>query len=500
MADSESLKQKAVFIIKRFKKISLFFLGCCLVLFTLEAGLQVSSFIAHRFFLPQYDFPKIHTANTRIIFCLGDSFTYGIGAGFNHSYPAQLEEILNQRSKGLNFKVYNLGVPGYNSTQVANRLRTVVTSCKPDAVVVLCGCNDNWNFRDMKWHWNWGTLAVDSLLSKLRVYRMATVFFQNMRQSGVNPVKHDSLPAVRKILVKGNDEQKLVAYANIYRDAGYYEQAKVFYEKSLFLKPSSRVALMELGRCYKLNREYNRAVETFGGMLKNNVDDSPVYEELDDVFRRLNVIEEPIAFYTALLKKFPGNKQIRRRLSKTYVHLGGTLYKNGQVDEAYCLYSDAVILDPENKKAQKLLETMRIFRELRGTNKNSILSLSPFDILKFVEGYLIIKIMPIKKITDDLLIENLSAMAALCREKEIPLIFSGYPREIPEKIKELALQDNIPLVEHERCFARLLAAAPLEVYFISEDDPHCTRLGYRVMAENIAEAVLETIDFIQKGL
>ncbi|MBU4305876.1 MAG: hypothetical protein KJ893_09725 [Candidatus Omnitrophica bacterium] len=470
-------------------KIYLIVFGIGVCLLGGEILLRVSNLFCTQFLLPRYDFPKIRAANTRIIFCLGDSFTYGIGAGFNHSYPAQMEEILNQRSKGLNFKVYNLGVPGYNSTQVANRLRTVVTSCKPDAVVVLCGSNDKWNFRDMKWHWNWGTLAVDSLLSKLRVYRLVTVFFQNMRQSRLKLVKHESFSMLRKNVDKLADAQKLIAYANVYRDAGCYEQAKVFYQKALFLKPQDRLVLMELGRCYKLNREYDRAVETFGGMLKNNVDDSPVYEELDDVFRRLNVIEEPIAFYTALLKKFPGNKRIARQLSSAYVNMAGRLCVNERIAAAGLLYSKAFNIDPENQKAQKMLEALRVSQRARGRDYVLMMQESRYDFLNMLKGIILFDILSDKAVAEDLLNENLTEMITLCKDKGINLIFSGYPHNTSEVTIQVALRDSIPLVEH----TRLLEVAPLEAYFVSIDDSHCTRLGYRVMAENIAEAIIDTI-------
>src|SRR4051812_37239704 len=49
-----------------------------------------------------------------VVLCLGDSFTYGLGASDPaKSYPRQLETLLHQR--GLEWRVVNGGWPGRNS-------------------------------------------------------------------------------------------------------------------------------------------------------------------------------------------------------------------------------------------------------------------------------------------------------------------------------------------------------------------------------------------------
>jgi lysophospholipase L1-like esterase len=74
------------------------------------------------------------------VVCLGDSSTYGWGVEPSESYPAQLQELLDERSPA-EWEVFNLGVPGYTSFQgrlLLERLREL----DPDVVVISFGSND----------------------------------------------------------------------------------------------------------------------------------------------------------------------------------------------------------------------------------------------------------------------------------------------------------------------------------------------------------------------
>lgn len=58
-----------------------------------------------------------------VILCLGDSFTFGIGAEKGFSYPDQLSRILEARQCG-RYKVINSGIPGSNSSMIAKSFKS----------------------------------------------------------------------------------------------------------------------------------------------------------------------------------------------------------------------------------------------------------------------------------------------------------------------------------------------------------------------------------------
>ena len=75
------------------------------------------------------------------ILCVGDSFTYGMGASDPaHSYPEQLERLLRER--GVPAQVANLGWPGQRTREVLKRLPEQLERLSPRLVYVLVGTND----------------------------------------------------------------------------------------------------------------------------------------------------------------------------------------------------------------------------------------------------------------------------------------------------------------------------------------------------------------------
>lgn len=75
-------------------------------------------------------------AGTSRILVLGDSVTFGHGALSDTTYPYLLEQRLKQWRPAVNWQVWNLGVPGYNTTQELKYLERVGARYQPDLVVV----------------------------------------------------------------------------------------------------------------------------------------------------------------------------------------------------------------------------------------------------------------------------------------------------------------------------------------------------------------------------
>lgn len=78
--------------------------------------------------------------NTFRIIVLGDSVTFGHGAV--HDYPALLEQQLKSWRQGVDWQVWNLGVPGYNTRQELTYLQEVASTFQPDLVVLGFYIND----------------------------------------------------------------------------------------------------------------------------------------------------------------------------------------------------------------------------------------------------------------------------------------------------------------------------------------------------------------------
>lgn len=71
----------------------------------------------------------------RIVF-LGDSVTFGHGSVYEHSYPYLLEQKLKQWRPDVDWQVWNVAVPGYNTSQELAHLKEIGPTFAPDLAIV----------------------------------------------------------------------------------------------------------------------------------------------------------------------------------------------------------------------------------------------------------------------------------------------------------------------------------------------------------------------------
>lgn len=107
------------------------------------------------------------------VLCVGDSFTYGIGASSpQHSYPGLLQARL--RARGVAATVQNGGRPGKDSSVVLRQLATELNA-GIEVLCVLIGTNDSWSHPELvdanvarppgAFEWRWRTGRLFSLLT-----------------------------------------------------------------------------------------------------------------------------------------------------------------------------------------------------------------------------------------------------------------------------------------------------------------------------------------------
>jgi len=76
------------------------------------------------------------------ILAIGDSCTFGYGTEYEHSWPAQLEGMLNEVDPEREYRVTNAGVPGYSSYQGLRFLQLTGFDLQPDLIIASFGPND----------------------------------------------------------------------------------------------------------------------------------------------------------------------------------------------------------------------------------------------------------------------------------------------------------------------------------------------------------------------
>jgi lysophospholipase L1-like esterase len=99
--------------------------------------------------------------NTFRILVLGDSVTFGHGSVYEHTYPYLLEQRLKRWKPDVDWQVWNLGVPGYNTSQELAYLDAVGPTYRPDLVIVGFYGNDVVDNREPEAATRWALAASD---------------------------------------------------------------------------------------------------------------------------------------------------------------------------------------------------------------------------------------------------------------------------------------------------------------------------------------------------
>jgi acyl-CoA thioesterase I len=75
-----------------------------------------------------------------VIVAVGDSLTAGFGVKEEDNYPSLLQQRLE--AEGLHYRVINSGVSGETSSGTFSRLNWILSSLRPDIVILETGAND----------------------------------------------------------------------------------------------------------------------------------------------------------------------------------------------------------------------------------------------------------------------------------------------------------------------------------------------------------------------
>lgn len=238
------------------QKIMLIIFGLFSLLIIIEIGLRVAGFV----YLSLQDYKNrlslTHKGQYRIL-CLGDSMT-----AFWHekSYPAQLEQILNQRMPDVRFSVINKGIPGVNSTYIVSQLARNLNKYQPDMVVVMMGINDELFLPEE------GTgERVKNFLGGFRVYNLARLLYI-----------HIEYTLGRREYIEG----KYINLGRFYNYRRNYLQAENVFKKAIEIFPDSQQAYIDLAWSYNEQEKFNEAREMFKRAIEVNPHSYRVYIEL----------------------------------------------------------------------------------------------------------------------------------------------------------------------------------------------------------------------------
>jgi len=435
-------------------------IGLIFFLILLEIGLQVYAKIY--FFHSRKNNIKLSEENNKeTILCLGDSFTYGVGANQGFSYPEQLERILNEKKSGSNFKVVNEGIGGNNSSMLLHECEKSISKYDPEIIIVLIGCNNSWNYNKMAYSLNsMGfstplTFKLNSVLFHSKVYKFIKLMLLQFNEKE---------PIIKR-------KKEILDFERSYRvDCGT--------EIIMDLKYDDTVADIDVGSKweYRAIGEYNKGIVACKKAIHINPYDDESYVCLAAIYCDLGEFDMAIGTLIEAMKIQPDNHKIYDELSRTlndqrkfYPGLGQLIGKEDYLKlqkNIECVYR-------KDKKMNK-----KEFDKWFKHNKTKATTLNEFFKIR-------------SELTDKVLEYDLKELVTIARRKKIKIIFSSYPTYIPKPMQKVATDYNVQLVDLTIRFGKLLLNHDSLDFFVDKNiGGHCNDNGYRIMAEEIAAAVL----------
>ncbi len=274
------------------------------------------------------------------------------------------------------------------------------------------------------------------------------------------------------------DEQNARAFAGlgrVYRSQGKCAQAIVEFERAIAIDPKILWIYFDLGRCYAQEGEYKKAIDSYQAMLGLDQQNYWAYIELGEWLKELKRNDEAE-------KTFLKAIDINPRNYLAYVKLTEFYRGNARFVSEEELLRKAVLVNPSD---EKLLNDLVLCFKHQG--KEALAK----EYARRAQRATTAKYHP-------LTVSNYNALAEKVRHHGIKLICMQYPLlDIKPLRHVLRAHKEVIFLENKEKFEDVLETARYNEYFTDSfggDFGHCTRKGNRLIAENLANAILTQLD------
>ncbi|MFC2091515.1 tetratricopeptide repeat protein [Elusimicrobiota bacterium] len=425
----------------------------------IETGLRIGgpAYLYFQEFLNKRSLSQ--TENLRIL-CIGESTT---AMGGKDSYPRQLENILNDRSSKIDFAVINKGVPAINTTYILSNIEKNLHKYDPHIVVAMMGINDTG--RRMQFSRD---LNNSGQLKTLKIFNMIGLLINNIKErpQEINGrlIKHENkVNSGNPRLLHGSGWKK--------HEEGDIKTALQLMNKAVNIDKDYTRGYISMGKIYRQNNDFINSEKMYKKAIDIDPADENAYLELGWLYKDLDNFVEAEKMYK---KSILLNKQASRPINA----LGRLYLEYKKHDAAIELLENSLQLFPDNLTALEVLS--------RAYDDKGIQNMAVF----YNEKAQKLRINFPKSTTAG----NYNKLRTILDERKIPLICVQYPLCSIEELKNYFKESrNIVFVDNEQSFKKALLNHGYDEYFIDRSFAffgHCTPRGNRLLAQNIADTIL----------
>ena len=472
---------------------------------------------------------KVELKSSFKILCLGDSFTYGVGAKHEESYPEQLERLLNENYKNKYFEVFNLGVPSFNSSQTLKYLEKNADKFNPDLIIVLTGLNNQSQLLDIEYPLVCGkevksrnilfSQRLVIFFNKFRVYKLLKTCIVNFKNKmATNDYREKGDENID--LIYGREELKRIIEThlnNVPLDNQKYEEPIKEFKELTQLNPSDFWAHFQLAWLYKMEGKDRLAIEEFVKAEKINSNDFWTCFQLGWLYRKQGQAKLAREQFDRISKIDQHNvlgEETQKGFTKTnywrHFELGLSYKREGKYEHALREFQSSIEVEPYHfwNHIRAHNELAQIYKrlgkyELAKREFERIIQTNPGQFSAYLELEQIYerqrggketseKELNIQEQLEGILRHDLSKISEFSKVNNVKLILLTYPsinNYIRITVKEIADIFSIPVVDNFSLFAERLSKGETGIYFIPPYG-HCNAVGYKIMAEEIYKTLI----------
>jgi len=463
------------------QKIGLIIGSILVTLIILEIGLRMGGFVLLSIQRSENKITGSAAFNeadqTYRILALGESTTADITGHF--PWPRQLENILNNRSSEIKFKVFNEGIGGTNTAFILARLKDNLERYKPDMVITMMGINDFDLYIKHEENLN---VKVYLLLADIRVYKLSKLIWKawknKLKDTEIIKFANAMEDAGNEPIINEEEYQQYMELGKMSWDIGEYAKAAEMYKKAIKINPGNEYIYSTLGMLYKENGEYVKAAEMFEKAIKINPENAGSYIQLLWVYYSIGKYAKATEM---------GEKAIKISPAEPNYHTVGEFYRTiKEYAKAEEMFKKAIEINPKNEwNYIKLMWVYEGIGEYAKAEKIFKKTGLPFKV---------------KKNASDIKRYHYRKLYEILNQQRIKYVVMQYPTLNVDKLKLMFDGDeDIIFVSNEENFKGAIKNGKYEDYFIDSfrGTGHTTVLGNRLIAENVANVILEELGIIK---
>jgi tetratricopeptide (TPR) repeat protein len=295
-----------------------------------------------------------------------------------------------------------------------------------------------------------------------------------------------------------------------YMQEGQHEKAKQVYEQLIEIKPDLDVAYLELGNCVRIEGNYEKARKLVEKAIELNPNNDAAWLELGWTNKYL-------ADYKKAKECMAKAIQLNKNNIRAYFSLGWLYINKDELKQAESTFLQALDIDNTDEQILMGLATCymltkeydkaeEVYENILSNNPNNKKAFGGLALLYTQQG----KSRLAKDYSatgnqknDDWFTlttqNNYKKMINLLNQKGITAVCVAYPNQTSIPLKHIFQdQNHITFVDNKKSFEQAIKKDGYAEYFIDTfagDFGHCTAKGNRLLAENIAEAILKDARF-----